>query len=87
MLIEMPEYSDQESPCCATVLYRPPGSAIYDPWFCRECGTAYSPSTGRVARKACLGCDATLAYNDPDICTKCDEHGVIIVNGRAYTPV
>jgi hypothetical protein len=87
MLIEMPEYSDQESPCCAAGLHRPPDSALYGPWFCRNCGTPYDSHTGRVARKACLGCDTTLAYSDPDICTKCDEHGVTIVNDRAYTPV
>jgi hypothetical protein len=87
MIIEMPEYSDQESPCCASGMHRPPGSKLYDPWFCMECGTPYDPATGRVARKACLGCDATLELSDPGICAKCDEHGVIIVNGRAYEPV
>lgn len=87
MLIEMPEYSDQESPCCAAVLHRPPGSALYDPWFCRSCGTPYNPSTGRVARKGCLGCSAVLALSDPDLCQHCDVHGIIVINGRAYAPV
>jgi hypothetical protein len=87
MLIEMPEYSDQESPCCASGLRRPPGSGFHSPWFCMECGAPYDPRAELVARKGCLGCATTLAISDPDLCVHCDVHGIIVVNGRAYQPV
>jgi hypothetical protein len=86
-IVLLPEVSANECASCCGKLTRPAGSALYAPWHCEGCGAAWDPATGMLARKACLGCDATLELSDPDICVKCDEHGVIIVNGRAYEPV
>jgi hypothetical protein len=76
-----------ECASCCGKLTRPAGSTLYDPWHCQDCGAAWDPATGMLARKTCLGCDATLELSDSGICVKCDEYGVIIVNGRAYEPV
>lgn len=81
---------EAESPCCAEPLVRP-NNAFAKRYsgvqWCAYCWTPYDMQTGRVARKACLGCDATLELSDPDICLKCDQHGIIIVNGKAYAPI
>jgi hypothetical protein len=80
------EISGQECAGCCGELTRPAGSPFYTPWRCQECGTAWDSETGLVARKGCAGCAATLELSNPDLCIKCDEHGVIIVNSRAYAP-
>lgn len=85
--VQTSEFSGQECAGCCGTLARPFASPSHTPWVCQGCGAAWDPVTGLVARKTCLGCDAMLAPSDPDICTKCDEHGIIIVNGRAYAPV
>lgn len=85
MLIAMPEHKAELSECCGERLSRPtPGEG---PWFCMCCGKAYDPETGMAAVKPCLGCTATLAISDPDLCEHCEDHGVIVYNGRAYMPI
>lgn len=81
------EFSSQECSGCCGTLARPFASPSHTTWVCQGCGAAWDPATSLVARKSCLGCDATLALSDPDICGKCDTHGIIVVNGRAYAPV
>lgn len=85
MQTQMPEHNFDFSPCCDERLSRPvPGEG---PWFCMCCGKAYDPSTGELWAKQCLGCTARLAFSDSDICGHCDDHGVIVVNGKAYMPI
>lgn len=67
------EYSGVESACCSATLRRRTGSGLMAPWYCEECGTPWDPTTGVVARKTCLDCDATLALSDPDLCALCDQ--------------
>ena len=81
---------DSESPCCAWPLVRPDNevAARYpDVQWCPDCWTPWDNRTGRIARKGCAACAASLALLDPDLCDHCQDHGIIIYKGRPYAPV